>query len=503
MMLFSIDKNSEIPLFIQIRNQLKAAIEDGVLKAGYRFPSVSELSSEAGVTAATVRRAFQDLSDWRMIESFVGRGTFVADLRPRNDTRTREESTAHSETVSTARRLRMGITKNLSDLLTMAQKPGVISFTRGVGDSETLEEGVLTDLVKKALAKGESDYWDYGDPRGLPGLREAVASLYRERGLSVNADQILITSGSQQAVALLAQEAGESGWRVLCETPCYMGVPNAFGAFGHWVETIPRDTEGPLPDRLNYFQDNITSLLYICPVLHNPMGTDISPERREMVAQWARDNSSYILSDEVNRDLRIDGEEPLSFLSGSDPDRAIVLGSLSKSFMGGLRVGWLAASGERVRSLAQLKKAMDIACPPLMQGAALSLLTGDYFPSHIGKIRAHYKTRRDICLESLNEYMPSSVRWTVPRGGIQLWVTLPEGYSSVALYLKAVENGAAFLPGPLQDISNRFVNSFRLCYGSLEPDDVREGIKRIADAAGELLSAPPGRSDLNGLGDYI
>jgi DNA-binding transcriptional MocR family regulator len=180
----------------------------------------------------------------------------------------------------------------------------------------------------------------------------------------------------------------------------------------------------------------------------------------------------------------------------------VMIGSLSKSFMCGLRIGWLVTSAERIRALSPLKRVMDIACPPLMQGIAVELLRSGEYVRHITRVREHYRIRRDATLEAFERFMPDGVTWTVPEGGFQLWAELPAGYSSIALFLLAIERGVAFIPGPLQDINHRFMHAFRFCYGSVSVEQIAEGIELLADAVNELLRDPPGESGLSGLGDF-
>ena len=260
----NIDKTSTTPLYIQIREDLKRSIVSGKLAPGERLPSVTALAAEKKVTAATIRRALQDLTDEGLIFSHVGRGTFVAGSpsspdaikpdgaegsrgKPSGDdaNRKREEASLRA-----ARLLRQSVTRSLNEMMVLAQRPGIIAFTRGIGAPDMIEKGILTRLAQKALSGGEELFHDYGDPRGLLPLRTAIAALYAEQGLAVSPDQILVTSGSQQAIALLAQQAAENGRRVLCETPCYTGVSNAFGAFGLKIDTIQRTVDGPDISRL-------------------------------------------------------------------------------------------------------------------------------------------------------------------------------------------------------------------------------------------------------------
>jgi len=542
------DKTSLTPLYIQIRDDIRRSVAIGELKSGDRLPPVTAMAEQLEVTAATIRRALQDLVSEGLVTSHVGRGTFIAGVAPAigaatgtgarssggntpsgdpdsaqaSDGRTPRNSAMGDprlnvpknareptpEAVRAARRLRQSIADSLNDMMNLAHKPGVIAFTRGIGDPATIEEGILNRMAMKALAGGERVFMDYGDPRGLIGLRESIARLYAERGIAVSTDQILVTNGSQQAIALLAQSAADSGDAVICETPCYGGVTNAFSAFGHQVETLVRSDDGPDIAALPAHVRRENALLYVCPYLHNPTGGDLSAERAREIEEWARRYRATIVADEVFRDLRLDGDPslppaPPSFLTVCGPERAAVIGSLSKSFISGLRVGWIVTSPERVAALASIKKAMDLGCPPLMQGIAGAFLDDPAgYRAHRDRAREHYRVRRDATLAALERHMPDCVAWTVPSGGFQLQVSLPRGFSSVDLFLRCVERGAAFLPGPLQDINNRFMNTFRLCYGSLAPSDIDEGIARIAAATEEYLFASPGDSGMTGLGDF-
>ena len=504
-----VNKNSEQPLYAQIRDALQQAVQDERLRAGERLPTVAAFAEQIGVTQATIRRALEDLSKAGLIVSHVGRGTFVnsPEVKTGPHTPTSAGSVtppelASPESVLAARRLRMGVARSLNELMALAKRPGLIQFTRGVPEGGTLRNGVLNELVSDALQAGQEQYLGYGDPGGMPELREEIARRASTDGLHISPEQVLITSGSQQAIALLAQAASENQQRVICETPCYRGVTNAFGAFGHWVETVVRDHDGPLPERLHRFRDGKPSLFYLCPELHNPMGTDLLPERRKILIDWAGEQGTLIVSDEIYHDLRLEGTSPPSFLSAPGADQAVVIDSLSKTFMGGLRVGWLISSAERVRSLSTLKQAMDIACPLLMQGIALALLRSGEYDAHVQQVTEYYRTRRDLTLEALQRFMPEGVSWTRPQGGFQMWIELPSGYSSVALFLLAIERGVAFIPGPMQDINHRFMSALRLCYGFVEPEQLTEGIELLADAASELLKSPPGESGLSGLGDF-
>jgi DNA-binding transcriptional MocR family regulator len=504
-----IDKSSNTPLYAQIRDALQAAIQSGQLKPGDKIPPVTVFAKDVGVTQATIRRALEDLTKSGIIMSHVGRGTFVSDPAQKTKAKSNTQDlnlggkSTDPEATLAARRLRMGIEKSLNDLLALAKRPGLIQFTSGVPDPGLLKDGLIKDLLQDALKAEQKTFQEYGDPLGMPELRAEIALRYGREGVQVSPDQVLITNGSQQALALLAQNALENEYRVICETPCYLGVTNAFGAFGHWIETVIRDQDGPLPDRLDRFRDGRSSFFYLCPELHNPMGTDLSLERRHLITDWAKEQQSVLIADEIFRDLRFEGPALPSLFTLAGDSNTVIIGSLSKSFMAGLRIGWLITSPERVRSLVTLKRAMDIACPPLMQSLALSLLRTKAYDVHLQKAREHYRLRRDSVLRALTQYMPQGVSWTKPQGSFHMWLELPPGYSSIALFLLAIERGVAFIPGPMQDINHRFIHTLRLGYGSVEPQQIKEGIEQLAEAVKELLKEPPGSDlGLSGLGDF-
>ncbi|MCP4690837.1 MAG: PLP-dependent aminotransferase family protein [Desulfobacterales bacterium] len=469
------------------------------------------MARDLGVTQTTIRRAFEDLTKAGLVDSHVGRGTFVLDREAAVEepgAGAVQHARASADPVDpefmlAARRLRMGIAKSLDALTVLTERPGLIHFTSGVPDPALASDGVLERLTRDAFKAGQRLYSEYIPPPGLRELREALAERFRQSGREVTPDQILITSGSQQAISILAQSALESRRRVICETPCYMGIPKAFGALGHWVESVPRDIEGPLPERLNRFRDGAPSVLYLCPELHNPMGVDISPARRAMLLDWTREQKALLIADEIFHDLYFEAPDAPGLLTEVGPDQTVVIGSLSKSFMCGLRIGWMVSSAERIQSMGVLKRAMDIGCPSLMQGIALSLLRTGEYDVHLEKARRHYQDRRDAMLKALKLHMPEGVVWTTPKGGFHMWVELPAGYSSIVLFLLAIERGVAFFPGPQMDIDHRFVNAFRLSYGSLEINQIQEGIELLGGAVKDLLKDPPSDPGLSGLGDFI
>ena len=515
--MYEIDRDLDVPLYIQIRDRVVEAIEDGTLQPGDRLPSVCSLAKEIGVTQATIRRALQDLVDAGHTECHVGRGTFIRDASTKegcgpgcryvDSSESEEEAwperpTARGPREHAARRLRSGVSKALYDIMPLAHKPGIIALTRGVPDEQLIPPDLFGELCQTALSRDEQHYTQAADPAGMMALREEIARRARQDGSAVTADMVLITNGVSQAIALIAQHAIEQQPEVICETPCFQGIPNSFGAMGHWVETVQRDEQGPVIEQLERFAGQRPQLFYLCPFLHNPMGTDLTAQRYEQVVEWARRTGSVVVADEIFRELHFEGEGGPSLMKTLGGEQTIVVSSLSKSAMPGLRVGWLITSPRRVQELAQLKRLMDHSTPALMQGLALALLTSGRFEEHVAAMRGIYRRRMQTLLRSLKKMMPQGVRWSQPEGGFSILLELPRGYSSVALLLAAIDMGVSFLPGPLFDIDQRYVHGMRDSIAWSDENEIKEGVELLASAIEQFLAAPPRDTGLSGLGGY-
>lgn len=512
---YAVDRNSDIPLYIQIRESIVEAIESGKLLPGDKLPSVSMLSKEIGVTQATVRRALQDLGAAGHTDCHVGRGTFIRDATISTEAQVTESAqpdldekarSIHREPryplEFATKRLRSGVKQALYDIMPLAQKPGNIQLTRGIPDGDLLPPNFLDEVTQETLAEGSKKFIQATEELGMYELREEIATRFNEDGGNITPAQVLITNGALQAITLVAEAALEQKPAVICETPCFQGIPETFSAMGHWVETVQRDDQGPVVEKLNSLSGDSPRLLYLCPYAHNPTGTNLSHERQKKLAVWAKQTGSVIVADEIFKDLLFKGNTQPSMLTELGSDQAIVVSSLSKSIMTGLRLGWIISSPERIRELTQLKRLMDHSAPTLIQGMALTIFQSGKGDQHTASMKKVYKDRMKIMLETLKKLMPKGVSWTKPVGGFSIFVELPKGYSSVALLLSAIDRGVSFLPGPLFDIDQRYVHAFRLSTAWADKDQIQEGIELLANAIEEFISHPPGDSGLSGLGNF-
>ena len=502
MIQIQIDKKSKCPLYAQIRDDIKTAISKGDLKDGDRLPTVADLAGQAGVTQATIRRAMEDLARDGLIHSHVGRGTFVGSdaggAAAGGSDRNRAMGPVPS--LRAAWRLRQGVSKGLCDLMTAACRPGIRDFSKGVPEPGLMAPGVWEKMVGIAVKKAGSEALAYGDLGGLPALREAVAKRHAAKGVHISPDQVLITIGAQQGICIAALDAAEQGRRVWIEAPGFQGTMDAFAGHGNLVETF--STAGgnlTLPAETSSAE---TNLLCLCPDFQNPTGESMDNGLRRAVADWTGQNSGMVLSDVIYQDLRFEGKAPEPMINFLGQNRTIVVSSLSKSLAPGLRVGWMVASPERIAEFRRLKRLMAQTGPPLMESIALAFLTSGAYDEHLEAIRRIYRARRDTMVSCLEQLMPEGVSWTCPQGGFALWVTLPPGYSSVALLISILDKGISLVPGPVFDRDQRYVNAFRLSWAWTGEREISEGIEILADAVKELLRRPPGDSGLSGLGSF-
>lgn len=515
--MYTIDREADTPLYMQIRDKIIGAIDSSTLNPGDKLPPVSALAKDIGVTQATVRRALQDLVKEGYAECHVGRGTFVRDAsaeyqgeQPDNletkgvsrNNRNSSFSSSQNPLHFATQRLRSGVKKALFDIMPLAHKPGIIQLTRGIPNGELLPAKFLEEITQETLAEGSEKFIQATEEHGTYELRQEIANRFNAGGNNITADNVLITNGSIQGITLVAQAIMTKQTGVICETPCFQGITDSFTAMGHWVETVRRDQNGPIIEKLQQISKNEPRLLYLCPYAHNPMGTNLSRERYDSLIEWARHTGSVILADEIFKDLCFSGSRLPSLFQELGSEQTIVVSSLSKSVMTGLRLGWIISSPERIRELAQLKRLMDQSAPALIQGMALTILTSGKYEKHIESMKVLYHKRMKTMLHALETYMPKGVTWSHPAGGFSILLELPQGYSTVALLLSAIDRGVSFLPGPLFDIDQRFLNAMRLSTAWSDTLQIKEGVELLASAIEDFMRRPPEDSGLSGLGNF-
>jgi 2-aminoadipate transaminase len=324
----------------------------------------------------------------------------------------------------------------------------------------------------------------YSTTEGDPALRERLAGVLRSGGLDARADEILVTTGSQQALGLVAAALLNPGDPVLVEDPTYLAALQAFGLAGARCLAIPSDAEGPDPDALvAAARASGARLAYLIPTFQNPTGRTLSAERRRALAEAAAAADLWLVEDDPYSALRIDGE-PVDLLAAQPAarDRTVVIQTLSKILSPGLRLGYLRAPESLYPALAVAKQAADLHSSTVAQLAAERWLAGHDLAAHVRGLETHYRPRRDALLAALERELPVGSTWTRPAGGLFVWVTLPAGHDAEAVLPRAIERGVAFVPGRHFFAGDPVPETLRVSFATASPAELGEGAARLAAA---------------------
>ncbi|WP_185893595.1 PLP-dependent aminotransferase family protein [Streptomyces sp. WAC08241] len=368
------------------------------------------------------------------------------------------------------------------EILALTARPEVISFAGGLPAPELFDVAGMRDAYDRVFAENPRHALQYSTTEGDPELRTAVAERLTARGLPTGADDLLVTTGSQQALTLLTTALVEPGAVVLVENPCYLAALQTFGFAGARVVPVPTDDQGLLPAALEEIAAREKpTLLYVVPTFQNPTGRTLPAERRAAVAEAAARHGFWIVEDDPYSELRYDGERvPWIAADPAAADRTVLLGSFSKVMAPGLRLGYLRAPAGLRRSCVIAKQAADLHTSTIDQAAAARYLRDRDLDAHVAVIRAAYQERRDAMLEGLPAALPEGSRWNRPEGGMFIWASLPEGYDATALLKTAVAHEVAYVPGAPFFCGDPDPGAMRLSFTTHSPDEIREGLRRLA-----------------------
>ncbi|KES07900.1 transcriptional regulator [Streptomyces toyocaensis] len=367
------------------------------------------------------------------------------------------------------------------DILAVTARPEVINFAGGLPAPELFDAEGIAAAYRTVLAETPARALQYSTTEGEPALRAALAARTAARGLPTAPDDLLVTTGSQQALSLLATALLEPGDTVLVERPCYLAALQAFGLAGARVVAVPGDGDGLDPDALDALvARERPKLLYTVPTFQNPTGRTLPAARRAAVARVAARRGLWIVEDDPYGELRYDGERvPWIATHPGAEDRTVLLGSFSKVMAPGLRLGWLRAPAGPRRACAVAKQAADLHTPTVNQLAAARYLADNDLDAHVRRVAGVYGERRDAMLAGLPAALPDGSTWTRPEGGMFLWVRLPDGNDTTALLPRVVERDVAYVPGAPFFAGEPDPATLRLCFVTQTPQEIAEGLRRL------------------------
>ncbi len=373
-------------------------------------------------------------------------------------------------------------------LFAVASRPEVVSLAGGMPNLADLPLDAVGELAADLIAGSGRQSLQYGSGQGEPFLRELICDVMAVSGISAHADDVVVTVGSQQALDLVTRIFCDPGDVVVAEAPSYVGALGVFRSYQVGVAHVEMDDDGLIPELLDQALTALQAagrrvkFLYTIPTFHNPAGVSLAPDRRREVARICREHDVFVVEDDPYGLLGFDAtvHRPLR---ADDPDNVLYLGSFSKTFAPGTRIGWVLAP-HGVREKLVLAQESATLCPPILSQHLIGryLQTQDWM-SQIKVFREMYRERRDAMLDSLSELMPAihpDIRWTVPGGGFYVWLTLPAGMDAKAMQPRALSARVAYVSGTAFFADGFGSRSMRLSYCHPTPDRIREGVRRLA-----------------------
>ena len=384
----------------------------------------------------------------------------------------------------------------IRELLKITQRPEIISFAGGLPAPDVFPVERFREACLKVLETQSRLALQYGATEGYEPLREMIARHTARYGVKAKPENVLLTSGSQQALDLIGKLFINPGDRVLVEAPTYLGALQAFNVYGAEYVSVPSDNDGLRTDQLENSLRLGPKFMYVLPNFQNPGGTTLEEGRRHELVLLADRYGIPVIEDDPYGQLRYEGDHlrPLIVIDrenlrrddGYSIGNVIYLSTFSKTLAPGLRLGWIVAPPEVIAKLVQLKQGADLHTATFVQMVAYEVARDNFLDEHIKLIRKVYGERRDVMLEALEEYFPPEVTWTRPKGGLFLWVTLPEGMDCTQLFEAALKENVAFVAGECFYANNGYAEEgrrhFRLNFSNAEPEQIREGIRRLAVA---------------------
>jgi len=389
-------------------------------------------------------------------------------------------------------RLESMTTSIIREILKAAQSPDLISLSGGWPDAGVFPIAELAEIANDVLRQKPREALQYGLTEGSIGLRRVLAQQMETQGVAATPDNIVVTSGSQQAIDLLGRILLDPGDAVIVEAPTFLGAVQSFKAYQPVFVPLPLDSDGACVERLpEMIARHRPKLMYLLPTFQNPAGVCLTLERRRRVVEIAAEYGVPIVEDDPYGQLRYSGDALPTLAaidsacsSASAPkvgNNVIYLSSFSKTLAPGLRVAWAVAPADVARQLVMAKQGADLMTNSLAQEIAAEFVSRGWLPAQVQRIRDTYRIRRDAMCEAIDEFFPQEVTYYTPEGGLFLWVTLPAGLDAMALLPEAVAQNVTYVPGQPFYVDGRGANTLRLSFASVPPETIREGIRRVGE----------------------
>jgi 2-aminoadipate transaminase len=382
---------------------------------------------------------------------------------------------------------------SIRDLLKITRQPDIISFGGGLPAPDTFPVEELEEISCQLLREKGAIALQYGPTEGEIALREEIAKWMAREKATVKPENVLVTSGSQQGLDIIAKIFLDPEDIIIVELPSYMGGLQAFSAYRARMVGVPQDNDGMRMDLLEKALAKLATkgrkpkFIYVVPDFQNPSGVTMTLERRGRLLQLAHKYEVPIIEDSPYRDLRFVGDSVPMIFSLDEENYVIALGTFSKLLCPGLRLAWITAPVEWIEPMVVAKQSMDLSSPVFTQLMVAEYLKRGLLPKQVEQNCRLYSGKREVMINALRRYMPEGVEWTEPEGGLFLWVRLPKKMDADALFPKAIENKVAYVIGSAFHCNGKGQNTMRLNFSYPSEEQIEEGIKRLANMVRENM----------------
>ncbi|MBN2863060.1 MAG: PLP-dependent aminotransferase family protein [Bacteroidales bacterium] len=382
----------------------------------------------------------------------------------------------------------------IREILKHLRSPGMISFAGGLPAPETFPVEELKEITLEVLETDGAEGLQYGTTEGDPHLRKMLAERHNRQGMNISSENIIITTGSQQALDLIGKILIDPGDYVLCGLPSYLGGLNAFSVYGAKLKGITLDEKGMKPDELETTIIRLKELgkrikfIYVIPDFQNPAGITLPEERRLKIIEIAERHDLLIVEDSPYREIRFEGSPRKMMCELDTTSRVISLCTFSKILSPGFRVGWIIGNPMILDRIAMAKQTADLCTSTFIQKIIARYIEKGYLEKNIAKTIVLYKKKRDFMIECFRKYMPENVTWTEPQGGLFLFVILPHCIDTEKIFRKAIERNVAFVSGSTFFCNNSGRNTMRINFSFSNPEEIEEGVRRLSRVIREELN---------------
>jgi GntR family transcriptional regulator/MocR family aminotransferase len=503
----TLDARRKLPLHRQIFDEVVARIEARAFPPGYKLPATRVLAQQLSTHRNTVARAYAELEAAGFVSSGVGRGTFVQSAPPVASSAAgverRHERAALPWSALLSRAARTEAIERAVHRAPTEHK-SAINLAHTQPSADLIPDELLRRCIAHALSGHALSTLSYAPPEGTLRLREQIAKDLVARGVPARAEEVIVTSGSQQGLDLVARALLNPGDTLLVEPTTYSGALELFTLAGARLVSVPMDASGPDPAVLERAYRPEVKALYLMPNAHNPTGRTMPAERRRALVAWSRASGVPIIEDDYAAGLALEPEsEPLPHLRALDGE-IIHVSTFSKRLAPALRMGYVVAPAALRPVLTSTKRVVDLGASLVLQQALAEFIERGYLRAHASRVREVYRARRDALDAALRKALPPGVRWEKPSHGLVLWLTLPPGLDDERVAEEAERAGVLVGPGNLWSVGGRAPAALRLSFSAEPEPRLSEAARRLGKVLKQMLAqrkhAEPAHADRGGEG---